>query len=316
MNRKGFTLTEILLYVVILGIISGLFVAILATTTKVQLKEFAGSEVGNQLNFVLQTIQRLVRESSHIEFVGINIPETSDTEFAYLKLRMQDSTKDPTCISLVDDPDPSIDGVIRLTQGPAGAYPNDKNCKTTTSADNLITAKVSVATTPTAGLQFAKLSNAPGHDAVQIDLTLTYVSSKPESQITKTLKTAVGRVSAATFDSNLIPGSGSTFDIGIGATRWKDLFLSGNLDVLGNSTFGDAATDIATFAGTINQAGNYDLTTRGFFTVSAPNTVTCTNVCSAHGLSCNTSNPGWVLGADPVAATCGATGANRLCYCE
>jgi len=38
--------------------------------------------------------------------------------------------------------------------------------------------------------------------------------------------------------ANFIPETGSSYDLGLTGTRWKDLFLSGNANVTGNITTG------------------------------------------------------------------------------
>src|SRR3989344_4737698 len=130
MKQNGFTLIEVLLYVAILAMIAGLFTGILTVAARFQVTQSASNEVSQQLNFAMQTIQRLVRESSNIEKACPNLdisicptgndgnnPDTTTSEIAYLKLRMKDPAKDPTCISLVDDDDtgPGTNGSIFVT---------------------------------------------------------------------------------------------------------------------------------------------------------------------------------------------------------
>ncbi|HDH31224.1 MAG TPA: hypothetical protein ENH26_00395, partial [Candidatus Wolfebacteria bacterium] len=95
MNKKsqeGFSLIELLMYVAITGVAIAVMAGILTNTLKVQVKESSSVEVSNQLNFVTQTIQRLVRESSLIDMATGTITST-------IKLRMTDSSKDPTYIT-------------------------------------------------------------------------------------------------------------------------------------------------------------------------------------------------------------------------
>ena len=65
-NKKGFTLLEVLIYVTIFAIVLGFLSVILITTTRVEMRESAATEVTQQSSYVVQTIQRLVRESSQI----------------------------------------------------------------------------------------------------------------------------------------------------------------------------------------------------------------------------------------------------------
>ncbi len=216
----GFTLIEILLYTAIFAVVGGLMVGILLTVTQVQQRESAGAEVTGQLNFIMQTVQRLVSKSSNIEIEPGIATST-------LKLRMEDPAKDPTCLSLVN-------GVVKLAEGP-GANPND--CKTTTS--DLTNSRVIVNT-----FNFKKFTQYPGHDTVSIDLTITYNTANPKGQVQRTLSSAIARVSAATFDSNLLPGS-ATFEIGQAGSPWQNLYLSGVLNL------GTAASDPAGQNGSI-----------------------------------------------------------------
>ena len=67
---------------------------------------------------------------------------------------------------------------------------------------------------------------------MQIDATLTYNSTNPDMQISRTLRSAIGRVSAATFDSDLLPDATNSRNIGTltGAPKaWKNIFLTGGL---------------------------------------------------------------------------------------
>ncbi len=217
---KGFTLIEILLYTAIFAVVGGLTVGILLTVTQVQQRESAGAEVTGQLNFIMQTVQRLVSKSSNIEIEPGIVTST-------LKLRMEDPTKDPTCLSLVD-------GMIKLAEGP-GTNPN--NCTTVTS--DLTNSRVIVNI-----FNFKKFVQYPGHDTVSIDLTITYNTTNPKGQVQRTLSSAIARVSAATFDSNLLPGSVS-FEIGQAGAPWQNLYLSGVLNL------GTAASDPAGQNGSI-----------------------------------------------------------------
>src|SRR3989344_109517 len=101
---SAFTLIEILIYTGIFAIVGGMLTGILINATRVEQRESASAEVTSQLNFVMQTIQRLIRESSNIEI-------EAGTATTTLKLRMADATKDPTCITFVSS-------TIRLAEGP------------------------------------------------------------------------------------------------------------------------------------------------------------------------------------------------------
>ncbi|PIZ44337.1 hypothetical protein COY31_02735, partial [Candidatus Wolfebacteria bacterium CG_4_10_14_0_2_um_filter_39_18] len=194
---KGFTLIELLIYTGISVIIGGLTVGILLTVTRVNQNASATAEVSGQMNFVLQRLQQLVSESSNIEI------EVATTTSA-LKLRMQDSAKDPTCISLVN-------GVIKIAEGPGS--PNANDCNSTTS--DLTSPKVVVNT-----LNFKKMVQYPGHDTLSLDMTMAYNTTNPGSQVSRSLSSAIARVSAATFDSDVIPGGTYEFSLGQTGAPW------------------------------------------------------------------------------------------------
>ena len=204
-NKKGFSLLEILIYTGLIALTGMLLSGILISVTRISNQQNASTEVNQQLNFVMQNIQRLVRDSSSIE-----IP--SGTATTSLKLRMKTASEDPTLIYISNN-------AVYLSQGSGGiASPLTNNQVT---ADNMA---------------FLKISTYPGHDSVQIDLDLSYNTQNPQDVFSKSLSSAVARVSAATFDSDMIPGSTNSYDIGLSATRWQDLYLSGNLTAAGNAS--------------------------------------------------------------------------------
>lgn len=271
-SKKGFTIMELLIYISILVVVMGFFVGILNTSLRVDLSESSSNEVANQLNFATQNIQRLIRESSAIA-VGNSSPCTSlpdadsgiGSPFPCLKLRMKDSTsigQDPIYIWM-----DNLTGKIKKQSG------TGSNIKT----EDLLTDKV---VSNLNALSFTKYSNYPGKDIVEINLTLNYNTTNPQSKAKKTITTSTGRVSAATFDSSLIPGSSATLDLGLGNQLWKNLYLK-------NYSIQD---------GKVYEPENYDnfsgQTTRGMMPIGAPNTNNipplnkCVDICAEHGLNC------------------------------
>jgi len=263
--RKGFSLIELLIYLGILAIIGVAFSRVLSVATRVQISEVAADEIANQTNFVMQTIQRLVRDSSAI-IVRANpncITEegtlNADTDSGIgveeycLKLRMQDSSdldpneRDP--IYIYKEPGT---GIIKLIQGINQVESNLTTSKAS-HIDNVLT--------------FKKFTNYPGRDSLQVSLTLNYNSPNPQAKAKKITQTAVSRVSAATFDSDLFPGD-TNYQIGSITQRWTNLFLSGNLDV----------------QGTIMAPGNFDnaVNGRGMMTLFVKAGSQCDLVCEKH----------------------------------
>ena len=223
-NKKGFSLLEILIYTGLIAIVGTLLSGILISVMQLGNQQSASTEVNQQLNFVLQTIQRLVRDSSLVDM-------PSATATSSLVLRMKTPSEDPTRIYISNNK-------VYLQQG-AGGTPAPL-----TNDQVLVN-----------NLNFVKISAYPGHDSVQVDLALSYNTQNPEQSFTKSLSSAVARVSAATFDSDVVPGSTNSYDIGLSTTRWKNLYLSGNLTVgnlvtLGNSTSDPSGTNGAIYYNT------------------------------------------------------------------
>ncbi len=237
-NNRGFTLVELLIYTGIFAVVSGLMIGILTTTLRVNQRESASAEATSQLNFILQTIQRLTRESSAIivnsSSTNFDTDDTVGSQQTRLVLRMKDSVGNNST-----DRDPIViyaeNNVIKLSEG-RGAYQRISDLTNSrVLADNL---------------KFTKYTQYPGHDTVAVDIQLTYNSQNPDSRVSRTLRTAIARVSAATFDSNLLPGADNTYEIGYlaGNQRWKNISVSNlistsNLLNLGQLT-NDPSSDV------------------------------------------------------------------------
>lgn len=223
-QRSGFTLLEILIYIAIFAVVGTLLTGIVTTVTKVEVRGGASAEVATQLNFTLQTVQRLVRDASAVVVNNSLTDHETDsalgTAAPYLHLRMKDSAggasdRDPMVIWL-----DIATNVVKVRQG------SGENVTT----GDLTNAKVASASN---NLQFKKFSNPPGHDVVQFDVTLAYNAPTPEGVVTRTLQSAIGRASAATFDSDLLPGVDNQRSVGNAGSRWVNGYFSGNLIVNG-----------------------------------------------------------------------------------
>lgn len=200
------------IFVVVAGILTG----VLITGLRSQSRQNAANEVSQQLDLVLSTVQRLVREGSLIESVyeGTSTSTPCST-YCTLRLRTNASSTDPTIIS----------------SDANGVYLKEGSGATTT----LTTSRIRVDY-----LRFTQFGIAAGHDVVNIDASFTYLSDQPALAVTKTLQSAISRVSAATFDSDLVPNADNTWSIGQVSPnlRWKDGRFAGNVTVEGNVGIG------------------------------------------------------------------------------
>lgn len=222
-SDSGFSLAELLIYIGIVGVVSGMLVGILSTVTKTQVQESAKNEVTDQLNFVMSTIQRLVRDSSLIEL-------NAGTATSTLELRMNTLANDPTLVYLSG-------GQVYVQQG-------------TGAAQSISSDKVNIDS-----LQFKKFSQAPGKDIVQVDLSISEVQQAGGQTISRALRSAFARVNAAVFDSDLLPNIDNTYNIGASpSTRWLNGAFSGNVTMGGNLSVGTATGPtggVATFNGNV-----------------------------------------------------------------
>ena len=192
-DPRAFSLVELLLYVGILGIVGGLLTGILTTATKTQIQQTSQDKLSGELSFAMSTIQRLVQQSSVID-------ADAGTASSGLKLRMENLAQDPTLVYLNN-------GTIYIQQG-------------SSTPQALTDDQVSVSS-----LQFKKFSQHPGKDVVQIDIAMTDASNP--NALARSLRSAVSRASAATFDSDLIPGTSNSYSVGVSGNTWKNAQFSG-----------------------------------------------------------------------------------------
>jgi competence protein ComGC len=191
-TRAGFTIFELIIFAAILTLIIVAFVTILVSITKVRVRQSAAAEVNQQSQFVLQAIQYYVKQSSLVE-----LDENAAT--STLKLRMAASSSDPTYIFLSGN-------VIYLRQTDAGA------------AQPLTSNKVTVS-----NLSFTKRSHQRAPDSVSASFTVAYNTSNIAEQFVQTLNTAIARVNAASFDSNLVPSTTAAYDVGVTGQVWRSI---------------------------------------------------------------------------------------------
>ncbi len=193
-GRGGFSLLELLIVAVIFVVAMGAFTTILIAFFRVDSRQSSVSEVSGQSQFVLQTLQSLIGQSSLVD-----MPADAGTNT--LKLRMPGIAQDPTLVF--------ASGTAIYIQVASG------------TAQALTSNKVSVS-----GLTFTKRSNPPGHDAVAIVFTMDYATQNLQQKFTQAFNTSVARVSAASFDSDVVPsstGSPTSLHLGTFTNGWADI---------------------------------------------------------------------------------------------
>ena len=161
--KRGFTLIELLIYVGIFSLAAGLFTGILVVVLRIQGQQTSAVEVGTQLNFVMQTLQRLVREST-----AINSPASGGSANA---LSVNRPGASPTIAALSE-------GKITVNEGGAGAK-------------DLTTSKVNVSelifthyTTPSNHPSF------PPEETIQIKITMNFNTNNPTQAVTIILQSS------------------------------------------------------------------------------------------------------------------------------
>lgn len=120
MNRRGFTLPELLVFVAIFTIAMVGFITIFVAVTRVQSRQSSASDVETQGQFLVQQLQYYVQSA---RLVDMTLDATTST--LTLRQTAASSSLDPTTIFLAT-------GTVYLTQGSGSAQPFTSN-KVTTS---------------------------------------------------------------------------------------------------------------------------------------------------------------------------------------
>ncbi len=221
-EERGFTLIELLVYASVLAITVGLLMGILTNVLRISSREAGSTEVAQQLNFVINTVQSVINDSSHIDSVYQTDNEGTacdeNTNYCTLELRFASDSLDPTWI------------IGRST----GVYikRNDGGSEELLTDDRVITDRV----------KFTKyVFPGGGHDSVKIEIALTYNTDNPQFEVSRTIVSAFSRANAATFDDDLVPG-GTTYDVGQSAAKWRDGWFSRDVRVDGAVGIGRAAS--------------------------------------------------------------------------
>ncbi len=218
-RRSGFTLIEVLIYAVIFSISAVFLVNILTSVTQTEVRQNSMNNVTQQVSFVANAIQRLVRQSSLIQ-------NPSGVASTTLSLRMSSSTQDQTLIYV----DASSTAVYLKTIDASGTAST-----TVALTDDTVTV---------GNFSVTKYEVAGGTAVVQVDLTLNYNTNVARAKVARSWHGAISRISAATFDSSLVPNAAGTFDLGGSSAAWNNGFFAGNVNITGKLGVGTTPTDL------------------------------------------------------------------------
>lgn len=199
-GARGFTILELLIFAAVFTVVITMFMTVLVSVTRVQVRQDAAGEVNTQSQFLLQTIQRYVERSS-----AIDMPK--DVATTTLTLHMPKDAQEPTYIYMSSS--------TLFVQETKNGVPQPLN-----SNKVLVTSAA-----------FTRRSNPAGHDSVQVSFTVAFNANAAMQPFAQSFTTAVARVSAAEFDSDLKPAVSNTYKIGVSPQDWQSInntiFFSG-----------------------------------------------------------------------------------------
>ncbi len=189
--RSGFTTIELIIFSAIFAIVSVAFLSILVAVVRVQSRQGAANEVNQQSDFALATIQRIVEQSSQIEgTAGVAVTDVT--------MRMPEDADDPTRVYVQN-------GQIFVQVNGGASEPLTTEAVEVTSAS------------------FVKRANPGGKDSLSVVMTISNNSDNPTRYFARAINVLVSRVSAATFDSDVIPNTGDTFKLGVSSQKWDSV---------------------------------------------------------------------------------------------
>jgi prepilin-type N-terminal cleavage/methylation domain-containing protein len=190
--KRGFTLIELLIATAIFTMVVIAFISIFIAVAGVQARQTSVAAVNEESQVLLQKVQYYVELSS-------SVSSTVDASSSVLTLRMPSSSIDPTTLSLAS-------GTVYIVQGVGG------------TPQPLTSGRVNVST-----LAFTRHANTPGHDSVDVSFTMTYNTSNIAQMFSQALQTSVARVSAATFDSSVLPATSGSLNLGATGQTWNSI---------------------------------------------------------------------------------------------
>jgi len=188
-SQKGFTLLELVIFTAIFSMTIIAFISVLVSITRTQVRQTAVTEVNQQSQFLLQAVQFYVERSSFIN-IAADVATTS------VNLVMTADAETPTLIF--------ASGTQIFSK--VGSDP----------AQVLTSNRVSVT-----DFSMTKHSNPGGKDTLSVSFTIAYNTLNPQQNFIQTLSSAVARVNAATFDSDINPDTNGTRNVGSSNYFWS-----------------------------------------------------------------------------------------------
>lgn len=196
-KRSAFTLLELVLFTAIFSVIIIAFISVLVSITSTQVRQTAVTEVNQQSQFVLQALQFYVQRSSLIE-------EGSDIATTSVKLRMP--------ASVLGSPS-SEDPTLIFASGTQVFSKVGSNAPQALTSNRVLVS----------GFILKKHHNPGGKDTLSASFTISYNTENSQQKFTQSLSSAVARVNAATFDSDLTPSVDGTQNIGGAGSYWSTI---------------------------------------------------------------------------------------------
>lgn len=216
MNKNGFSLVEILIYIGIFSISAVFLVSILTVVARIQLNQSSVHELDQQLAFVNDIIRYRVQNSNFID-IDTGVPTTT------LRLLTSSSSMYTTLIY-------ASNSIIYLEERPSVELGG--NSRITPLTDSRVNVN---------SFYVTKYDNPGSFSVARVDLSMSYNTDNPQAMLTRTLQTGITRISAAQFDSSVNPNSSNSLDLGTTGLKWRKGYFSSDLEVGGDINIGTAA---------------------------------------------------------------------------
>ena len=78
---------------------------------------------------------------------------------------------------------------------------------------------------------FTKMSYGIGSSGVRVNVALSYNTTNPGAKTRRTAQSVVARISAASFDSDLLPATAGSLSIGGTGQEWQNGYFSGGVGI-------------------------------------------------------------------------------------